>query len=829
MMENSTRKKKISGDSKNDSPRKKAKHHKDDSPNKKSFSKTNQHNTKRKDSAKPFDKNNKKQYSSASSSGKKNEKFSSKNKSPTNTTTSTTTTTKSNNQQHREQKQARQSQRKHSDVVAQAKVLWNQLRQKQQPRRRELMTQLMPLLQGKVKEICLQHDAARVVQAALQFGTTEQRQSLIQEMTDHPGSLAELAKIQYAHFCVTKAIQYTYKDDFCCSRILKNIIGSSGSNSGNHAVSVPKLAVHAVASRVIEELFTTLPKKKLIPLKLELFGPHVALFASGDDATTTNTSGGNKNESKNATNNKDTHIVSFQSCLETIPQHREATLKFVRDLIHKGMEKNMYALNFFQDLMREYGSVVSGSEIRALLASSSSSTSTTNSPCDQAVHLLSSRAGAKVLCDWISYGTAKDRKSIAKSLKGFARSALLHPQGSYLALIRLAQLTDDTVTLHKYILSDLLSPSSPEATEATSTTSDKEKKKEVGTKAEVKAEVATTNEKDDSKKMKENKDEPMHDDQAHPLLELAMSEQASKFLLFILLLQNIEALRKLLDPYELSVLQPGVVPTVTQQPSKGGSSGSEKKNSSSSEKVEEVPTSKKDAALRQKELFQYLQQPLIDLCTQHAKELLLSRSGSAVLRHVYQTFRPPALVDAVVAAVLQTPHEGEEEKDNSPPANEDDQQQQRHQILQDRIGHLAVKNLILVDATVDPSKQGNDEPMFAKAFWQAIQSQQQQQPSKRKQKQKQASQWTQLAMGGNRGAFVVAALLQVKSLQRCSKMDIDQAALEERLKTLETQNNKKNNNKTTDEKDKTASSSSSSDGVSAGIRAVLKEIKTSAE
>ena len=41
-----------------------------------------------------------------------------------------------------------------------------------------------------------------------------------------------------------------------------------------------KLAVHSVGSRVVELLFATFPNKSTAPLKLELYGPQYALFAS---------------------------------------------------------------------------------------------------------------------------------------------------------------------------------------------------------------------------------------------------------------------------------------------------------------------------------------------------------------------------------------------------------------------------------------------------------------------------------------------------------------------------------------------------------------------
>ena len=836
----------------NVSPRKKAKHN--NNPKTKDFNNnketTAQASKKKTTTTENRSNSTKKSHSSSSHTNDKKKKNNNNNKrnhlaggsgnKPNKTKKTTTTTTqqeqsasKSNNQQHREQKQARQSKRKHADAVIEAKLIWNKLRQKQQHQnpttRRQLMTQLMPLLQGKVKDICLQHDAARVVQAALQFGTPTERRLLNEELTEQPGTLAELSKSQYAHFVVLKLIHCSCaaaggksgnvkkdnddndnknknnnkNNNFCAAtRIVKNLSGH-----------MAKLAVHAVGCRVVEALLTTLPNKTLIPAKLELYGPHMTLFASGgndaslflQDSTSTN------NDEKTAKNTPQstttrtttattTTTVTLKACLQQVPQHRDATIHFVQQLIQKGMEKNLYALIFFQELMRDYGSVVSGTEIRSLLAASSSS-SNSLACCDQAIHLLSSRAGVKVLCDWISYGTAKDRKSVAKSFKGYARSGLLHPQGC-LALIRLIQLTDDTVILNKYIVHELVTSASSTLEDGKDNNNNKTSKTK-----------ANDDKMKDSNGDKEESDQD--DEDQHPLLELALSEQASKFLLFILFMQNSEALRKALDPYEWSVLEPGTIPIVAAKGKEAEGGTSATKESSM------VPTSKKDAPLRQKELFQYIQQPLIDLCTQHTEDLILSRPGSAVLRAVYQVFRPPSVVQAVIAASMVQQQTVE--------PDDDDDSDKSSTVLQDPIGHLAIKNLILVDANsggggASAVKDKNlinkkhfepaTEPLFSKAFVEAAQKQ-----HKPKSSSTLTSPWMQLALSGNRGAFVVAALFQVKSLQEqlMSKKDIDLKALKQRLRELSPDDASTPPDDSPDRKkiDETA-----------GIRAILKEMQT---
>jgi pumilio homology domain family member 6 len=139
-------------------------------------------------------------------------------------TPSDSTSELSSSAQKRQVRKERQSHRRHADVVAEAKILWNKLRLKSNTPddTKELMEQVMSLIRGKVAEIALQHDASRVVQAAIQFGSSSERRELLNELCiSKEGSLVELAKIQYAHFCCLKFIKYCSRDDQCVKMIIE--------------------------------------------------------------------------------------------------------------------------------------------------------------------------------------------------------------------------------------------------------------------------------------------------------------------------------------------------------------------------------------------------------------------------------------------------------------------------------------------------------------------------------------------------------------------------------------------------------------------------------
>lgn len=486
----------------------------------------------------------------------------------------------------RQLKHERQSTRRHADVVTSAKEIWNKLRQKDNSAEtnRKLMDELMPLIKGKAKEIALQHDASRVVQAAVQFGTKEERREIVNELTASPGTLAELSKSQYAHFCVLKIIKYCHSDDVATKLMLKNL--------RTHMCS---MAVHAVACRVVESLWITLGEKKIAGLRYELYGPHFGLFVADAEASP----------------------KSLAQLAKENPNKKEKALEFLLKLLQKGMEKSLYGLTYFQELMAEYCDNTTGNAIGKNLCSTAA---------DHAIHLLAGRAGTRAAALLATYSTPKDRKSLLKSLKGYALSGLLH-RDAYLAIIRLVQVTDDTVTVNKYILQELV--------------------------AEPKKGADKNNE-----------------EERHPLLQLALSDTGSKFLLMQL---TDASNRKFLDPYEVSLVG-------DEKPTIGEDDG------------RETLTSKKDPALRRSQVLDYIKESLVQVCAENARELLLSRSGAIVLRHVYSALgKPTSLVESITKAC------------------QDDQTN----MFEDPLGHLALKHLLLADseAKTKPFADG-----FAEAF-----------------------------------------------------------------------------------------------------------------
>ena len=122
----------------------------------------------------------------------------------------------------------------------------------------------------------------------------------------------------------------------------------------------------------------------------------------------------------------------------------------MRDLVQKFVQKGLLEFVYVHHMLWEYTQ-------EALI---DTNTHRMNDLVNQLVEsgpkLLSTKPGAKVMCAIISHSTAKDRKRIIKTLKGHVLESLLH-DSAFLGIIRLVDVTDDTVNVQKSLFDELKS------------------------------------------------------------------------------------------------------------------------------------------------------------------------------------------------------------------------------------------------------------------------------------------------------------------------------------------------------------------------------------
>jgi pumilio homology domain family member 6 len=130
--------------------------------------------------------------------------------------------------------------------------------------KRTIIDSMLKKLPGTVVSISLRHDASRVIQSIIQFGTIEQRGKVLQELAP---KLAELAKTPYGHFTGLKAIT-------TCTEANEQRKIIAGLKS--HFVS---LGTNVIGARLVESILQTYPHSMTRDLKAEFYG-HVSIAFS---------------------------------------------------------------------------------------------------------------------------------------------------------------------------------------------------------------------------------------------------------------------------------------------------------------------------------------------------------------------------------------------------------------------------------------------------------------------------------------------------------------------------------------------------------------------
>ncbi|KNC79438.1 hypothetical protein SARC_08169 [Sphaeroforma arctica JP610] len=307
----------------------------------------------------------------------------------------------------KELKKERQLARPHGDMMFQARQLWEKVRDtsnKDKEARRENVGKLVKLLEGKMADVIFRHDAARIIQAMVQFGTVEQRAVIYGELKGH---LLNLMNNTYAKFLVNKMLDYgtpAQRED-----IIKAMYGN-----------VRKLVKHPDGSDVLEHAFlekaNAAQRNALIQ---EFYSPEYALF-------------------------KDTEIKSLAELIAKHSDKKEPVTKSMLDLILSCVNKGVVQPNIVHRAIKEYFEVVDVAEKQVL----------STALAEHIVAMLHTRDGSLVAMETIWNCGAKDRKTIVKAFKKHVVQVAMEEYG-HLALLALFDSMDDTVLMKKSILNEI--------------------------------------------------------------------------------------------------------------------------------------------------------------------------------------------------------------------------------------------------------------------------------------------------------------------------------------------------------------------------------------
>ncbi|KAK4512687.1 Mitochondrial import inner membrane translocase subunit tim8 [Mucor velutinosus] len=316
---------------------------------------------------------------------------------------------KSKIESRNEQKSTRWERKSHDknfEMIVQAKKVWEQLRRGDISRdeQKALMAKMMSIIGGKVQDVIFKHDASRMIQTCLKKGNAEQRNQIAEELK---GKYVELSKSMYGKFIVMKAIEYCHKQRDNILREFRN--------------NVRKLIRHKEASTVIETFYSQYANAaQRHELLAEFYGPEMTLFSNGGGAKT------------------------LDDLLAAFPDKKEPVLKHMAEMLRGCLDKGTITNSIVHKALYQYMTLADDKGREEMMGHLKES-------LQEIVH---TREGAWVAMICLSIAAPKDRKNIIKAFKPFLVKIASDEYG-YLVLLRLLDVTDDTVLVSKAVLGEL--------------------------------------------------------------------------------------------------------------------------------------------------------------------------------------------------------------------------------------------------------------------------------------------------------------------------------------------------------------------------------------
>lgn len=291
-------------------------------------------------------------------------------------------------------------------MLGETKKLWEELRRKdlKMEARRDCCSALLALCRGKMMEIMCKHDGSRVIQSLVKHGDANQRGEIMSELS---GKMVALAKSPYAKHLVVTLLRYGNAE--MREKILREFHGS-----------VRRLVRHRDAAPVLEFAYTTVANaQQRRALLAEFYGPQYTLFHAGRP---------------------------LDELFKEKPDIKNPILRDLGVVVRAVIDKGLLAHSIVHRILLDYLTYLAPSEIKDMVRALR----------DQVVHILHTKEGAQIGTWCVTYGTPKDRKAIIKSFKSFVVKIALEDYG-HIALLRLIDVTDDTVLVRKALYSELMS------------------------------------------------------------------------------------------------------------------------------------------------------------------------------------------------------------------------------------------------------------------------------------------------------------------------------------------------------------------------------------
>ncbi|GIY60282.1 pumilio homolog 3, partial [Caerostris darwini] len=287
------------------------------------------------------------------------------------------------------------------------KNIWEELRREdcKPERKNQLLKQACDVLKGRVKEFTFAHDTVRVLECILAEGAENHRDLLFNEVKD---DILFLAKSKYGKFLVQKILRY-------------------GSKTQKEAVrkafhgKVVKLIRHTEAAETIELIFNEFANAtQRFELVQEFYDPTYMYF-------------------------KTYEISSLAELFEKQPNKKQSIIQNLKEALLKMLDKSVIKHSIVHHILWQFMKHADSVSRNEMIES-----------VKEIVHeILHTKDGARVGMHCVWYGTLKDRKVIAKSMKTYVAKIAMEEFG-HRVLLALFSCFDDTVFLKKHIIKELI-------------------------------------------------------------------------------------------------------------------------------------------------------------------------------------------------------------------------------------------------------------------------------------------------------------------------------------------------------------------------------------
>lgn len=292
------------------------------------------------------------------------------------------------------------------EVAAEVKQIYEKLKCKATPNKKELVEELFKILKKSdcVKKFVMAHDTARIIQCLLKNASPELRTKISEELLP---IIVEMSLSKYAHFCVLRMVKYG--SHVIREKIIQAMYGN-----------IVKLATHSISNGIIDVIYLTwASNKQKAYMRQEFYG---GVYKTS----------------------KDDSVKKLTDTYANAPTMKSAVLSALKLNLEHAANKKLVDNCLVHHVLLEYLEECSEEQRGEMV--------TLFSPLIPSIITTREGCRAAILCFW--HSPTKERRGIVKGLREHLTKITSHEQGHVL-ILAIANTMDDTKAIKKSIFDHL--------------------------------------------------------------------------------------------------------------------------------------------------------------------------------------------------------------------------------------------------------------------------------------------------------------------------------------------------------------------------------------